>query len=341
MSKNKFVRNLTLAKDIVVLDGLSGTGKSMFTPILASMKKMQNPRFEYMFEYLLLAANHSKISEDAANCFLKLLADIKLYDGCISRDVNFRPSDISGVIANKNGFKYIKQLFNQDGLEAQTKIAIESPRLLLITHQILSCFHILDNCFGENVKVVEIVRHPLYLIDHWLSYIDMYCSNPRDFTVWVQTNENLNVPWFAEACAPKFIEMSRIEKIIYSIDTLMKPVYNSFDRSPGNLMFIPFEDFVLKPVPHIQRLSHFLGTSTSSATKAILKEQNIPRHFVNKGPVNKTSIRYNYAGAVIGQTDKDDYDAKWLDFKDKYGHSNFKKLQAMSDNYHHHFGIWF
>ena len=56
-----FDRSITFSNKILILDGISGTGKTMFTPILSSFKQVQNARFEYMFEYLSIAYNHKKI----------------------------------------------------------------------------------------------------------------------------------------------------------------------------------------------------------------------------------------------------------------------------------------
>lgn len=341
MTSSKFVRHLTLAKEIVVLDGLTGTGKTMFSPLLASMEKMQNPRFEYMFEYLLIAAKHGRINDDAANTLMRLLTDIKLYDGSISRDVNFRPSDLSGVFENKNGLKYLKQLFTKDGNDAQVKIELESPKLLLVTHQIFSCLDVLNNCFGDSVKIVEMVRHPLYLIDHWLSYIDMHCVNPRDFTLWLQSNDQTISPWFAEGWEEEYQEMTSIERVVKSIDVLMQPIYRAIKSSQKNFLIIPFEDFVLEPFPHLKRLEVFLGSSLTSASNAILRKQNVPRQFISNGPLKKIYARYNFTGRIAGQTDRDEYEEKLKIISQKYGHSICKHILTLSEEYHSHFGHWF
>ncbi len=119
---NKFIRNKNIAQKIILLDGISGTGKTMFSPLLASYDQVQNPRFEYMIEYLSLSHHFGKITDDAAKSLLNLLVDTKCYDGVISRDVNFRPTDLSGVWSNGNFWKYLFQLFCRDGEEAYIKL---------------------------------------------------------------------------------------------------------------------------------------------------------------------------------------------------------------------------
>ena len=61
---NKFIRDKSISKKIILLDGISGTGKTMFSPLLASYEHVQNPRFEYMIEYLSLSHHFGKIPVD-------------------------------------------------------------------------------------------------------------------------------------------------------------------------------------------------------------------------------------------------------------------------------------
>jgi hypothetical protein len=127
----KFTRNLNLCNQIIILDGLTGTGKTMFSPIINSFERVQNSRFEYMIEYLCISAKKGKLEKDAASSMLNLLADIKYYDGAISREVNFRPTDLSSVFSNPKALKYIKQLFLSDGEKAEIRIKKDNPILFL------------------------------------------------------------------------------------------------------------------------------------------------------------------------------------------------------------------
>ena len=44
--KNIFSRKKYLCNDLIILDGLTGTGKTMLTPIISSLHNIQNARFE-------------------------------------------------------------------------------------------------------------------------------------------------------------------------------------------------------------------------------------------------------------------------------------------------------
>ena len=49
----------------------------------------------------------------------------------------------------------------------------------------------------------------------------------------------------------------------------------------NQILTIPFETFVIKPQPYLEKLEKFFGTEMSHKTKRILKQQKIPRKKVS------------------------------------------------------------
>lgn len=337
-----FSRKLNLSNQIVILDGLTGTGKTMFAPIINSFDRFQNSRFEYMIEYLCIAADKGKIEVDAASSILKLLSDIKYYDGSISREVNFRPNDLSSVFSGPKWGRYIKQLFMADGEKAGIRLKRENPILFFVTHQILSCIEPAFSAFGERLKVIQMVRHPLYLVDHWESYIMMHGNNPRDFTLWFDY-EGHSIPWFAEGWEDRYINSTSFDRAVFSIEILMKNIFMYFknNKKYESVMFIPFEKFVLNPDNYIRDLEIFLCTSSNSMTKKILKRQYVPRFKINAGP--QKNIYKRYAQIKNGKeiSDQDEYYQKLDKIKDKCSVEAFEVLLSMNKEYENYFGLWF
>jgi hypothetical protein len=337
----KFTRPLILADQIIILDGLTGTGKTMFSPLIASFEGVQNPRFEYMFEYLAISGLFNKADVDTTSALLKLLVDIKYYDAGISREVNFRPTDLSSVFSNGNGFKYLRQLFQADGGDAANRLKKESPTFFLVTHQLLSCMNVMNEAFGERLKVVEMVRHPLYLLDHWLSYIDMHGTNPRDFTVWIDFKGNA-IPWFAAGWEEKYLSSTSVDRVIYSIDALMQEVYDCVaNKKISNVLFIPFEKFVLHPDPYLNDLENFFGMQCTPDTKKHLKKQLVPRENINIGPQKKIYIRYGVKKHTEKLSHKEDYAERLNKAENLCSPDSFAALQKCISKYEEIFGVWY
>jgi hypothetical protein len=337
-----FSRPTSLCKQIVVLDGLTGTGKTMMSPLLSSFERLQNARFEYMFEYLCIAASNHKISEDAAISLINLLADSKCYDGMISREINFRPTDLSSVFNGSSAFKYLRQLFVADGENVSKRIEEENPALLLVTHQLLGCIQPAMTAFGSRLHVVEMVRHPLYLLDHWNSYISMHGNNPRDFTLWLNHNSHL-VPWFAANWENKYIDSPQFDKVIYSITSLMKPVFEYFHREArGNVFtFIPFEQFALSPDSYLEKLEQTIGSSITQSTQRVLRAQGVPRKSINDGPQKSIYKRYALKKYDKKVSDEQNYQDLYTQAKRKSSELAFRELEKTIRSYEEAFGLWF
>ena len=47
-------RHVSLGQDILFLDGLTGTGKTMMVSILGSFDRVELVRFEHSYEYLFI-----------------------------------------------------------------------------------------------------------------------------------------------------------------------------------------------------------------------------------------------------------------------------------------------
>jgi hypothetical protein len=337
-----FSRSLYFCPDIILLDGLTGTGKTMFTPLLSSYKRMQNARFEYMFEYLSISAKMSKIDSDATSSLLNLLADVKYYDGMLSREVNFRPSDLSSVFNSSKAVHYLKQLFMPDGQDVEKRLDTEEQILLLATHQLIGCLDILLKAFNNRLKVIEMVRHPLYILDHWESYIMMHGQNARDFTIWIEHNDH-SLPWFANGFEDLYIKSKSYDRAVFSIESLIKDV---FAIAKGNLfnkyvMFIPFEKFVLAPEDYLNKLDSFIGSGPTRSTKKILNKQRVPRSSINAGPQKSIYKRYGLTKYDKNISHKEDYEFKIESAKMNCSKEAFDKIMDLSSQYENCFGRWF
>lgn len=337
-----FTRELNLCNQIVILDGLTGTGKTMFAPLINSFERVQNSRFEYMIEYLCISSKKEKLKTDAASSLLNLLADIKYYDGAISREVNFRPSDLSSVFSGPNWYKYIKQLFMSDGEKAGIRLKRDNPILFFVTHQILSCIDPAKKAFGERLKIVQMVRHPLYLVEHWESYIMMHGNNSRDFTIWIDY-KGQSLPWFAEGWEEKYLSSNSYDKSIYSISSLMEKVFECANdkKLENSLFFIPFELFVLNPSDYLSRLEIFLGSKATKNTNHILKRQQVPRKSINAGPQKNIYKRYALKKYNKEVGHNEDYYQKLNEIKSKCSNEAFDELLGLSKKYENQFGLWF
>jgi len=342
-----FGRQVTFADNILILDGLTGTGKTLFAPLLASMEKVQLPRFEYMVEYLCIAASNHSMNEETSKTLLNLLADSKCYDGMISRETNFRPKDLSSASSNRVLKKYIKQLFMSDGDAVLERKVKETPTLSFVTHQLFSCKKALFNAFDQRVSIIEMVRHPYFLVEHWLSYQDRMGVHSRDLTL-CGVHQGSAYPWFAEQWKDEYINSNDFERVLLSITRLMEPIYTHQVNQDEctNTMVIPFEKFVLDPWVSLNEITLRFNLNPTSATKVVMHDQKVPRSTLNDGPQKPIYKRYGVKKEEKNIDDKTDYMNRLTLINDNANLYNARpsiisEFMLCAKKYEDTFGLWF
>jgi len=142
------------------------------------------------------------------------------------------------------------------------------------------------DALGDRGKIVEVVRHPLYMIKQQSLYMDRFASDPRDFSIWIEA-EGGTVPWFARGWERKFLESNAMDRAIHMVDEMgrrhermlaaLTPV------GQGQVLVIPFERFVIDPWPYMRQLETLLGTEVTGVTRREMKRQNVPRKMYAEG----------------------------------------------------------
>ena len=83
------VRKGQLAEKIVIVDGQPGCGKTMLSPIIASMNRVEIMSFAFEIEFICRLYSFNKITEDATVTMIRMLTDHKLYQLMMGRETNF------------------------------------------------------------------------------------------------------------------------------------------------------------------------------------------------------------------------------------------------------------
>lgn len=282
----RVVREPFIAEKVVFVGGHPGCGKTMMTPIVGSLARVEVQKFNYMLEHICSLYLLGKIPEDAATAVLRMLVDMDLYNLQMSRETNFRFSDLSSVFKNPGTWRYIRRLFQPGDAAVIGRIQKEKPILQITTHDSLVLSPPLFKALDERLRVVEVIRHPLHMIKQWYLYIDRYGNDVRDFTIWFQ-HDGHALPYFARGWEEKYLRANTMDKLIYSIDHLtalgQQVIQNLAQKEKRQVMIIPFERFVLEPWPFLRQLESFLGTEVTRSTRRELKRQHVPRKMIADG----------------------------------------------------------
>lgn len=267
-------QGLGIDNQIVIIDGLSGSGKSMLSKVLGSLNGFSTPRFFYPLEWMLHGAANEAVTQNFFGAWFRLLTNQLAYDFLVSREVNFRPSDLSSVLRSSGALSALSRLFKSDGPQVFADANLKG--ITLITHQSFDGFQAARNASTGGLLWVEIVRRPIDLVTHWASYIDRYGTSATDFTL-LQSVEGFSLPWFVDN--PQFISGNTATKTLLALVAVCSRLNNFEEEVKGldNALVIPFEKFVVKPRDYLRQIEKATASDFGPSVERVLRAQKLPR----------------------------------------------------------------
>ena len=256
----------------------------MIGPILASFQGVEIEQVEWAIESIGALYRMGKISHDGAVAMLRLEVDMRLYNSIIGRNTNFRFSDHSSVWRNPNRLRFFRRLLARDGNAALEEIRRRRPIFQNQTHDELTNFRLHSESFGDGLRIVEMIRHPVPLIDSWLrrGWGTRFGQDPLAFPLCI-CYQGQELPYYALGWEDTFISTSppgRVVRMIKGIWDQNWSTYRSLsDSERGQVFIVPLEDFVERPTPYLEPLTQFVGSSTTRHTSSALKRQRCPREY--------------------------------------------------------------
>ena len=286
ITKPEIVRQGHLAEKIVIIDGLPGCGKTLFSPIVAAMGRVELLNYAFEVEYICRLFHLSKIQEDAAISTVRLFTDLKLYNTMMGRETNFRYSDISSVFNSSNPWRYFKRIFQKGDMTVPDRIKREKPILCLTTHNLLGLGDPVFKALENRLLFIEIVRHPLYMIIQQTLNMERLLDTSKELDINFK-NDSGQLPWYTCQWEDLFKNSNPVEKAIHSIHRSLKLSeefkHKHKEEIKGQVLTIPFESFVLDPWPYLKKIEELLGSKITSKTKKVIRKQNVPRKKISDG----------------------------------------------------------
>lgn len=297
-------RSASFTNDVIIVDGLWGTGKSLVAPIISGMDGIEKQRFEHSFEWLCTLDHLGRLSRDATVTMLQTYADLVQYNNLIGREVNLRWADDSGLRANPNSLRYLGRLFQKDGDAIVERIESQNLALSVMSHMILLVGDPLFEAFGERLRLVHVVRHPVYTVGHWVAFLRRFDAK-RTFNLAFD-HAGCRVPWFAFTWADEYAARPLHDRALLSVIRLYEALFAAVDRSAAQarpMLVEPFEAIALETEPFLKRLATFLGRGHGRTLKRTLRAQKLPRERLLQGT---GKAQYGWTPAPPG-TERDDY----------------------------------
>ena len=313
----KFIRQGELAKKILITDGLPGCGKTMLSPILSSLSKVEMYYFAFEVEFISRLFFFKKMKKNSALSLIRMLTDYKLYNSMMSREVNFRHSDLSSVTRHHNYKEYLKRLKNAGDKKVPQIIKIKKPILHLTTHDLLNYSNIIIDALAPRLTYVELIRHPIDMVNQQIYIMRDHYKNPRSIQVEFEY-KNLPLPYWSSTWKNKFLKENNVNRAIFNIFNMYNDNIKNRKKLKkslkNNYVCVPFEKFTVDPMPFLKKISKSLKNKITITTLKEIKEQKIPRKNFFNTP--QTSLYKQAGGSLKDVVDREkDIERKIAIFK--------------------------
>ncbi len=211
-----------LTKNFVLIDGISRTGKLLLGSLISSFNRMEHLEFGETFEHLLPAVKFKKIDLKFTKAFIHNYLNQLVYNKYISRNVNFRPNDRTGIKQSRNPKIYFERLKIDDGDKIVKIIKKEKPYIPIVTHDLSVNFDILKK-LNLDFKIIEILRSPVEMVYSWYKrgLGKRFGNDQRIFTLLINKKKNI-YPWYNALFVKEIKKQSECDICITLVLSLIK-----------------------------------------------------------------------------------------------------------------------
>lgn len=288
MSQNKKINWSSpdlLPKNLILIDGITRSGKSLVGPIVGSFKNVYPMQHQALLDNLMPILHKKNIQNNVARSLLVFYFNQNIYSLNISRCVNFRPEDNSSLINTKDSLKHLENLTKKEGDHIIREIKKRNYSPIFMTHDLLSMIDSFKN-LNFSFKLLYTYRHP---IDNIFSFFKKYGkklksknklkynhNNPRIYQMMIK-EKNILLPYYVENQSKEFLSLNPAEKSVFYYLSSLERSIQKYKNNKKNVLLVRYDDFAEKTNKELIKISNFLNLKPSNFTNKCLKFNNVPR----------------------------------------------------------------
>lgn len=271
----------TLNPRVLLLDGLSRSGKFLLGKVVSHFERVEFFQFSPILEYIPIYWRLGCFIEGSAAPILKTIVDLLIYERAIGRHLNTRVEDDTAIHRAPDYERYLQRTLSSRGLSACEELIREKRYSTFLTHEVLPNVALYFEAYPE-MKMINLQRHPVDVIHSWhrKTLGETYSTDPIIFRPLIQGNK-MAVPWFAFDWVGAYEKMKPVDRIVKGVLQLQQfeqEAYASLsNEQKKRILFVSYEELVSQPESVVQQFSEFLETSSLKGIQAVLKRERCYR----------------------------------------------------------------
>ena len=301
--KNRSIKKgVSFDNKIVFINGFGASGKTMLSPIISSMDRVESPVFPYEIQWISSFLYSSKMDEELYSEFIRQYCDNTIYNLTMGRNSNFRFSDISSIFQSPKRFKFLKRIFEKGDNASVDEIKVKKPIINFTSSALLLFINEIAKSLSNRVLFIETFRDPLYMfkqakINHREVHVEKREKN-FTFEVFEENERSFYFDYYSNIDQFRNLDLSKSnEQIVKYLERVYQFYFNfdfnKIDMNGGKLICLPFEKFVLGPDKWIDEILSFLDIEKTKNLIKELKKQKVPRKILTDGYSRSVYKRYS------------------------------------------------
>ncbi len=301
--KNRSIKKgVSFDNKIVFINGFGASGKTMLSPIISSMDRVESPVFPYEIQWISSFLYSSKMDEELYSEFIRQYCDNTIYNLTMGRNSNFRFSDISSIFQSPKRFKFLKRIFEKGDNASVDEIKVKKPIINFTSSALLLFINEIAKSLSNRVLFIETFRDPLYMfkqakINHKEVHVEKREKN-FTFEVFEENERSFYFDYYSNIDQFRNLDLSKSnEQIVKYLERVYQFYFNfdfnKIDMNGGKLICLPFEKFVLGPDKWIDEILSFLDIEKTKNLIKELKKQKVPRKILTDGYSRSVYKRYS------------------------------------------------
>ena len=278
--------------DVVFVDGLWNSGKSLVAPLVSTFENVGNHKIDPNYEYWLILRQLEAINDSALRFLILTNLELSFYHNSIGREVNLRIFDDSSYMKGIDRIQTIMNLFSKNTNEKYSNYIADNHAFFNLSHMITAISEPFLNILGSRLKLINVFRNPLTMIEFWKSYFENF-SREREGTVsFIEGNSK--IPWFAKDWEVPFDQLSSLEKAIFGVSHCSFAEFNKVQENGTQILSLGFNQVVLQPHEVADQISNFLDRPPTSQTSNLIarntrkaKKKNLKRIDLDSRALNQ------------------------------------------------------
>ena len=345
--KNRSIKKgVSFDNKIVFINGFGASGKTMLSPIISSMDRVESPVFPYEIQWISSFLYSSKMDEELYSEFIRQYCDNTIYNLTMGRNSNFRFSDISSIFQSPKRFKFLKRIFEKGDNASVDEIKVKKPIINFTSSALLLFINEIAKSLSNRVLFIETFRDPLYMfkqakINHKEVHVEKREKN-FTFEVFEENERSFYFDYYSNIDQFRNLDLSKSnEQIVKYLERVCQFYFNfdfnKIDMKGGKLICLPFEKFVLGPDKWIEEILSFLDIGKTKNLIKELKKQKVPRKILTDGYSRSVYKRYSQYPIKKKYTNFSDADNDYKEqIKLEFGKNEitfFNQLLDLSNKY--------